>query len=138
MSRRKAREYALMFLYQLEIRGGEAREPRELFLEEYSLEGDGLAYFDDLCQGVLEDREGLDKVYEPFLKGWSVDRLPKIDVVLLRIAVYEIAKTRDIPKKVAINEAVILAKKYGTDESKAYINGILGKIPESPKNESNI
>lgn len=133
MSRRKVREFAFFFLYQLEMRKDDISFQKNLFVEEFTMTETDRQYFDVLCDGVCSCKEELDKIYEPFLKGWKVSRLPKVDVVLLRIAVFEISKLEDIPKSVSINEAVVLAKKYSTEDSKSYINGILGKIPEGQK-----
>ena len=135
MSRRRAREYAFMFLYQLDIRNNEQEEQRQMFLDEYPLDKKDLEYFDHLYQCVFSERVELDTIYEPFLKGWTIQRLPRVDVILLRIAVFEITEAEDVPKSVVINEAVILAKKYSAEDSKAYINGVLGKIPEGQKSE---
>jgi len=134
MSRRKAREYAFMFLYQLDFREDEAVAQRDVFLDEYPLKDEeDVKYFDHLYQGVFLEKEALDTMYEPYLKGWTIQRLPRVDVILLRMAVFEIKEDNDVPKSVAINEAVVLAKKFSAEDSKAYINGILGKIPEGTK-----
>ena len=133
MSRRKARENVFLYLYQLEFRNIEELslpEQKELFLREYPMEADALSYFELLSSEILQLKSELDELYVPLLKGWTLERLPKIDIVLLRIAVYEMTKRNDIPKSVSINEAVVLAKKYSTDDAKGYINGVLGKIEE--------
>ena len=133
MSRRKAREYAFMFLYQSEMRNTAADEHLTFFLENYPLEKEDIPYFELLCRGVLSQKDNLDAIYEPYLKGWKIQRLPKVDVIILRIATFEITQAGDVPKSVSINEAVIIAKKFSTEDSKAYINGVLGKIPEGQK-----
>lgn len=136
MSRRKARENAFLFLYQMEFREMDSQlliTQHDLFLDEHPMETEARLYFELLSSEVQLMKSELDELYAPLLKGWTIDRLPKIDIILLRIAVYEITKRDDIPKSVSINEAVILAKKYSTDDAKGYINGVLGKITECKK-----
>ncbi|MBR5058173.1 MAG: transcription antitermination factor NusB, partial [Clostridiales bacterium] len=87
-----------------------------------------LPYFDEITNGVFEKKDELDNEYAKYLKDWKLSRLPKVDVILLRIAVYEMLHVEDIPVSVSINEAVVLAKKYSSEESKSYINAVLGKI----------
>lgn len=133
MSRREAREYAFQLLYQMDIRKSSPEEQREVFLNEYPLSIDDTEYFDRLIFGVTEKAAEIDSLYSPLLKGWKTERLPKVDVVLLRIATYEIRYCEDVPVSVSISEAVVLAKKYSTEESKSYINAILGRIESGPK-----
>lgn len=133
MSRREAREFAFLLLYQMEIRKSEPSEQREIFLQEYPLDEADTEYFDRLISGIAEKQAEVDELYSPLLKGWKIDRLPKVDVILLRIASYEIKFCEDVPVSVSISEAVVLAKKYSTEESKAYINAILGRIDAGPK-----
>ena len=136
MSRRKARENAFLYLYQLEFREMDSlslQVQHDLFLDEHPMETEALTYFELLSSEILLMKNELDELYAPLLKGWTLQRLPKIDIILLRIAVFEITKRDDIPKSVSINEAVILAKKYSTDDAKGYINGVLGKITECIK-----
>ncbi len=133
MSRREAREYAFQLLYQMDIRKSAPEEQREIFLNEYPLDASDSEYFDRLVSGVTNKLTEIDDFYSPLLKGWKTERLPKVDVVLLRIATFEIRNCEDVPVSVSINEAVILAKKYSTEESRAYINAVLGRIEPGPK-----
>ena len=87
-----------------------------------------MPFFEELTDGVFAHRDDLDEAYTKYLKDWKQNRLPKVDVVLLRIAVYEMLYMKDIPVNVSINEAVVLAKRYSSEESKGYINAILGKV----------
>ena len=128
MSRREAREAAFAFLYQLGFRDEPVSEQKELFLEVHPLEDGDLPYFNKITDGVFSEAEALDSEYSKYLKDWKQSRLPKVDVILLRIAVYEMLHEPDIPVSVSINEAVVLAKKYSSEESKGYINAILGRI----------
>jgi len=85
-------------------------------------------YADRVIWGAYENRARLDSVIENFLKGWDLNRLNKVDLALLRLAIYEMLREPDVPFGVAVNEAVKLAKIYGTDESSAFINGVLGNV----------
>jgi N utilization substance protein B len=85
------------------------------------------ALVDDLCHGTARRREELDAVIAPYLSGWTLQRLASSDRVVLRMALYELTYA-PTPPAVVINEAVDLAKRYGTDESGAFVNGVLGAI----------
>ena len=128
MSRREAREAAFAFLYQLNFRSEPVSEQKALYLEVHPLDEEDLPYFNEITDGVFEKKDELDAEYSKYLKDWKQSRLPKVDVMLLRIAVYEMLHVSDIPVSVSINEAVVLAKKYSSEESKSYINAILGKV----------
>ena len=128
MSRREAREAAFAFLYQLNFRQEPVSEQKALYLEVHPLDEEDLPYFNEITEGVFEKKDELDAEYSKYLKDWKQSRLPKVDVMLLRIAVYEMLHVSDIPVSVSINEAVVLAKKYSSEESKSYINAILGKV----------
>ncbi len=128
MSRREAREAAFAFLYQLNFRQEPVSEQKALYLDVHPLDEEDLPYFNEITDGVFEKKDELDAEYSKYLKDWKQSRLPKVDVMLLRIAVYEMLHVSDIPVSVSINEAVVLAKKYSSEESKSYINAILGKV----------
>ena len=133
MSRREARESAFKLLFQMEIRKTDPVSQRDIFLEQYPLSEEDVLYFDDLVSGVSENSSELDAIYAPLLKGWKIERLPRVDLVILRLAAFEIRMRRDVPLNVSISEAVILAKRYSTEESKGYINAILGRIEPGEK-----
>ena len=128
MSRREAREAAFAFLYQLEFRDEPIAYQRMQYLEQHPLEEGDLSYFDLITDGVSEKKEQLDEAYTKYLKDWKLSRLPKVDVILMRIAVFEMLNVEDIPVSVSINEAVVLAKRYSTEDSRGYINAVLGKV----------
>jgi N utilization substance protein B len=130
MSRRESREKAFMFLYQLEIQKGDATRQLADFLTEREVGENDQEYLLALVEGVSNQKPALDEKIAPLLKRWTIDRLPRIDLTILRIAVYEMAFRPDIPANVAISEAVHLAKKYSSEESKNYINAVLGKISQ--------
>jgi len=90
--------------------------------------GRNAEYIDRVVWGTLEKQAQLDGVIENFLKGWDLERLNRVDLALLRLAIYEMLCEPDVPFGVAVNEAIELAKIYGTDESTAFINGVLGNV----------
>ena len=128
MSRREARVAAFELLYQLGFRNEPLEEQKKMYLEVHPLEEDDVAFFDAIVDGVSKEQDELDTIYSKYLKDWKQSRLPKVDVVLLRIAVYEMLHIEDVPVNVSISEAVVLAKRYSSEESKGYINAVLGKV----------
>ncbi len=128
MSRREARVAAFELLYQLGFRNEPLEEQKKMYLEVHPLEDADVAYFDAIVDGVSKEQDELDAIYSKYLKDWKQSRLPKVDVVLLRIAVYEMLHIEDVPVNVSISEAVVLAKRYSSEESKGYINAVLGKV----------
>lgn len=84
------------------------------------------AYAESICAGVREHEEALDKLIAQYAIGWTVDRMPRVDICILRVALYEMLYREDVPDSVAINEAVELAKRFGGEHSASYINGVLG------------
>lgn len=131
MKRSLIREYAFMFLYQLEIQNKNIEMQKEYFLSEYSIPDSQIEFFNKRIAGINKNKTALDKTLEPYLVKWTLDRLPRVDISILRLALYEIQSEPDIPNNVAISEAVRLAKKYSGEESKSYINAILGNISRS-------
>ena len=132
MSRIETREHAFELLFQCFFRNDPIAGQIDLFKENNAedLEGDE-TYFLEIVYGVFNKRDEIDALFEPFLKKWKLERLPLTDRIILEIAVYEIVKLEDIPTSVSINEAVKLAKKYGTDNSGSYINGVLSSFEKS-------
>jgi len=90
-------------------------------------------YIDRVIWGTLEKQAELDGVIENFLKGWEVARISRVDLALLRLAIYEMLVEADVPLGVAVNEAVELAKMYGGDDSPAFVNGVLGNVARELK-----
>jgi N utilization substance protein B len=126
--RRKSREFALQVLYQLEITKQDPLSTVAQFQEHFSegVERDGFA--ERLVVGVSQHREEIDDLIERVSENWRLDRMNAIDRNLLRMAVFELLYCEDIPPKVTLNEAIDLGKRYGTDESGSFINGILDRI----------
>ena len=131
MSRIETREYAMELLFQIGFRNDPISNQIETFKENFPEVIDDEAYFLDIVYGVINSRDELDEKFVPFLKNWKLERLPQTDRIILEIAVYEILTVEEIPTSVSINEAVKLAKKYGTDNSSSYINGVLSNFVKS-------
>ena len=124
-TRRDARERALSLCYELDVRG---------FSLDDLLAGLPTApdpYAVELVRGVEDHREEVDALIRKYADRWSLERMPVIDRNLLRMAVFELAHRPDVPVAVAISEAVELAKRYSTDDSGRFVNGMLGRIAEA-------
>jgi N utilization substance protein B len=128
MSRKEARELLMQLLYQMELMNDHSVEAKDAYLEKNFKEKGHRDYAAQLLDLVLTKKDEVDAKINENSNKWTTSRMPKVDVAILRLAVVELLYMDDIPDAVAINEAVDMAKKYGTDESKAFINGILGKI----------
>ena len=131
MSRRLARQMTLQTLFQLEFSQVTAEDAFVVVLEEQEekVTKNGISYAETLIQGVLENKARLDELIAAYTKDWDITRLNRIDLAILRTAIYEMAFAKQvISPNIAINEAVEIAKLYGDDESPRFINGILGKI----------
>ena len=131
MSRIETREHAMELLFQIGFRNDPISNQIETFKENFPEVIEDEAYFLDIVYGVINSRDDLDEKFVPFLKNWKLERLPQTDRIILEIAVYEILTVEEIPTSVSINEAVKLAKKYGTDNSSSYINGVLSNFVKS-------
>ena len=130
MNRTSMREQAFRLIYSLEIQKQEPIENQiELFIENNNIENeDAKEYISDAVLGIDENKEDIEERIKKNLKAdWKIERISKIDLSLLKLAIYEI-KYKEIPYKVAINEVLELAKNYGEETSKNFINGILASI----------
>lgn len=133
LSRRVSRELAMKLLFQFQLRDDDIQEQIALFFSELEqpLEGSEKEYFLDVVQGVMDRKDEIDQLIQAHARGWTLERMPKVDLAIMRLAVYELLNRKDIPWNVSINEAVELAKKYGGDQSRTFINGVLGKVAAS-------
>lgn len=141
MSLRFVREMSFHLLYQFEFQKEKFEEQVEDFLalardnEHAMQELYDLNWSESeqslsarLAVEVYEKRDELDKFYVSYLKGWKISRLPKVDKIILRLAVYELLYRADVPVNVVLNEAVELIKSYSSEKSKAYVNAVLGHV----------
>lgn len=137
-ARRIARERALQALYQLDVQG-EGPSVRDALEAAWGAGSDGgegpgapemKQFALELVEGVREKLAALDAKIEQHSTNWRIDRMSRIDRNVLRLGAYELEFRPDVPKRVALNEAVELGKKYGTEESSAFINGLLDKLAQ--------
>ncbi|HZK29428.1 MAG TPA: transcription antitermination factor NusB [Clostridia bacterium] len=132
MSRHTAREKAFKFLYQQEFHPINHGKLKEDFLRFDPIDvPEDLDYFERLTEGVNANWNVIDDIIEQYLRGWTMDRQLLIDLSILRVAVFEMLFDTEVPVEIAISEAVIFANEYGTDESRAFINAVLGNIDKN-------
>jgi N utilization substance protein B len=127
-SRRKSRELAVQILYQLELNKAAAERGLEPFWDNFPHPDDVKEFAGRLVAGVLEHRKEIDRIITQTSKNWAFNRIAPVDLGILRMAVFEICFCEDIPYKVTLNEAIELGKKFGTEKSGAFINGVLDNV----------
>jgi transcription antitermination protein NusB len=128
-SRTRARECALQALYQLDTTGGDAREAvRGVMAHFEEVDGDTERFADELVRGVQSEQAQIDLLIQKTSTNWKLERMARVDRNILRLAVYEILRRADVPIRVTLNEAVELGKKFGSEESSAFVNGVLDRI----------
>lgn len=130
MTRSKIRENVFKMLFRVEFHETEElSEQLELLNDELENPTDQeKAYIEKKCNDIIAHIKELDEMINEKSTGWKTSRMSKVDLAIIRVAVYEISFEDDIPFKVSINEAVELAKKYGTDDSASFVNGVLAKF----------
>lgn len=129
-ARTTAREAALQMLYAVETTGNRAEQVIGDFWRELPGDAEGRDYADTIVRGVTENTEHVDDLIRAASKNWRVERMTRVDRNILRIGAWELEQSRDVPRAVIIDEAVELAKRYGTEESGAFVNGVLDRIAE--------
>ena len=132
--RTRAREVALQFLYQLDLRGDDLLDEAKTFVRGEERDAETARFAIRLVQGTFEHKVEIDRVIQGVAQNWNISRMAVVDRNVLRLATYELLHCQDIPPKVAINEAIELGKRYSTQNSGAFINGILDKIMNRAKN----
>ncbi len=131
MSRRELREQIFKFIFRVEFNDRDEMPAQErFFFEDDELMADekDAAYISQKGKRIIEKLDELDAMINKQAKGWTTQRMGKVDLTILRLAVYEIAFDEDVPAGVAINEAVELAKRFGQEESSGFVNGVLAKF----------
>ena len=134
MSRRELREQIFKFIFRVEFNDAEEMQEQEQFffdnfaLEEQDIKEADAAYISEKSRKIIEKLDEIDEMINKQAKGWTTQRMGKVDLTILRLAVYEIVFDDDVPTGVAINEAVELAKKFGQEESSGFVNGVLAKF----------
>lgn len=137
MSRKKARDNAFKCIYELEFNKEEDIEKILRYCyDENENKPDEIEYIEMVVKGVKENLPQIDEIILSKLKNWTLDRIAKIDLAILRLAIYEINYIDDIPDKVSANEAVELAKEYGNNDSRNFVNGVIATVIKD-KEDSN-
>lgn len=128
-ARRSGREAALQMLFQLESSGVTPDQAVELFWRTFEdADPEGRSYADVVVRGVADNLEAIDKRVSAASQNWRLERMSRVDRNLLRLGTWELLFRADVPRAVILDEAVELAKSFGTDESSAFVNGVLDRI----------
>lgn len=136
MSRKNARDNAFKCIYEFEFnKEKEIDKILEICYDENNCSDLEKEYIEEVTKGVIKNIEKIDEIILNNLKNWSIARIAKIDLAILRLAIYEMNYIDNIPLKVSANEAVELAKTYGNSDSKSFVNGLLAKVIEDKKEE---
>lgn len=130
MNRIQQREQAFFLLFQSLFMLGIEEEDNSIELYSENVEEVG-EYAISLYHGVLENQNEIDEIISAYSKNWKINRIPKVNLSILRLAIFEMKFIDDVPDSVAINEAVELCKKYSTKEDSSFVNGILGAYSRS-------
>ena len=128
MTRKEARELLMQLLYQMELMNDYEEATQNAYIEKNFVKTNQKDYAQNLIKAIVENKDAIDEKLNGASNKWKTSRMSKVDLSILRLAACEVLFMDDIPDAVAINEAVDMAKKYSADESKAFINGILGNI----------
>ncbi|MEG0292368.1 MAG: transcription antitermination factor NusB [Anaerovoracaceae bacterium] len=131
MTRVEAREILMQAVFQMDAQQDQSEELLELFIKEKKPGVKQGAYIRESFEEIKKNLESLDETINKFSTNWKTNRMPKTDLAILRVAVYELIHNEEVPSAVTINEAVNMAKKFGGAESKKFINGILGNLERS-------
>jgi N utilization substance protein B len=126
--RRRAREAALSILYQLEFHSGNLEEVFRGFCADHPLPPEVQTFAEELVTGTVAHREEIDTLIAHHTEHWHFSRIALVDRNILRVATYEFLYHKEIPEKVILNEAIEIAKQYGSEDSGRFVNGILDKI----------
>ena len=129
-ARTGARESALQMLYAAEVCLAPGTQVIEDFWREHPGDAEGRAYADELVQGVIEHLEALDERIRAASTNWRLERMARVDRNVLRIGAWELLNRVDIPRAVILDEAVEIAKRYGSEDSRSFVNGVLDRIAD--------
>jgi N utilization substance protein B len=129
-SRRKAREAAVQMLYQMDVCGIDAKAATQLFWANLGVAAERDSFADQLVAGCADAQEALDAKIRSVSKHWRLERMSRVDRNIIRLGAYELMYLQDIPRRVTLNEAIELAKRFGNEESPAFVNGVLDRIAD--------
>jgi N utilization substance protein B len=127
-TRRKGRELALKALYQIEMTGDQSAAALDRFLNHFEGSASAREFARRLVSGVISQRAEIDRLIKQSTEHWKIDRMAKVELTILRMATYELVFCPDIPFNVSLDEAIEIGKRYGSDESAAFINGVLDQV----------
>jgi N utilization substance protein B len=129
--RRKGRELALQALYQIEMTGDASAAALDRFLSHFEGSASAREFARRLVSGVISQRAEIDRLIKQSTEHWKIDRMAKVELTILRMATYELVFCPDIPLNVSLDEAIEIGKRYASDESAAFINGILDQVAQA-------
>ena len=127
-ARRRARMLAFQALYEIDSTGHEVEQALDNLLADGGLSEENASFARELAYGVVRNREEIDEHIKRFAPAWPIEQIAAVDKNILRLAIFEILLDNKVPTKVAINEAVELAKTFGSDNSSRFVNGVLGAV----------
>jgi N utilization substance protein B len=130
-TRRKARVVALQTLYEIDSVGHDPLRVLDRLMDESGLPASAREFARDLVDGVVENREELDRIITEYAPSWPISQIAEVDRNVLRLAIYELMFSREAPPKAAINEAVELARAFGSESSRKFVNGVLGSVMQT-------
>ena len=133
MGRRNARKAALQAIFQMDVGNAQLDQALEFTTNFTDTSGEDLQFAGEIARGVLENKETIDRVISSLSREWDLERLARVDLSILRLALYEIMFREDIPASVSVNEAVELSKVFSGEDSGRFINGILGGVLAADK-----
>ena len=127
-SRRKSREAALKILYAMDVTGQTAEQALAAYFDHFAEEGEAVEFTGELVRGVGGLVEALDEKIRQASQNWRLERMARVDRNVLRLATYELLHVPSVPRRVSLNEAIELGKRYGAEDSAAFVNGSLDRI----------
>lgn len=127
-TRHEARRVALSTIFSWSFMSSKNEDPKMFSIEALNIKEYDVALAESIISGVEENINEIDEVILKAAPEWPIEKIPKVDIVALRIAIYEIVYAKSVPEKVAIDEAIELAKEFGSDTSSKFVNGVLGTI----------
>jgi N utilization substance protein B len=130
-ARHSGREAALQMLFQMEASGADAEKVIALFWRNFEADPEGRAYADAALRGIADALEAIDARITTASTHWRLERMARVDRNVLRLGTWELETKLDVPRAVILDEAVELAKSYGTEESSSFVNGVLDRIAET-------
>ena len=130
-ARTTAREAALQMLFSIEASGSPVEQAIADFWREHPGDAEGKSYADEVVRGVMAELERVDELLRAASKNWRLERMTRVDRNVLRMGAWELLHRHDVPRAVILDEAVEIAKRFGTEESGAFVNGVLNKVADA-------